>query len=197
VGKLIKKQFFAKKAHLVAPKMLGLKICTPDCEAALVEVEAYEGKNDPASHAYTKTPRSVLMHETYAHWYVYFVYGNHYCVNITCGKNEAGAILLREAIPLKGIELMKRRRKTKDEKNLCNGPGKLCAALGIDKKFNGLKLGEKLWLEEISLTEKKVLQHNPLISSQQKNVIKHNKIVALPRVGISKAKKLKWRFRLV
>jgi len=179
--KKISKEFFAKPAHIVAPKLLGKKICSKECEAIITEVEAYEGKNDPASHAFRITPRSKIMHETYAHWYVYFVYGNHYCLNITCGSKEAGAVLIREAIPLKGIKLMKKHRNTEDEKNLCNGPGKLCQAFSIDKDFNGLKLGGKLWIEETNAKEK---------------TLAGNKINCLPRVGISKAKNLKWRYRL-
>ena len=277
MGKLIEKEFFAKKASLVAPKMIGLKLCTPSCEVVIVEAEAYEGKNDKASHAYIKTPRSVIMHETYAHWYVYFIYGNHYCLNITCGKKEAGAVLIREAIPVKGVPLMRKRRgvlrkrkirhkhkksnslywnKGSGKKNdidveeiegLCDGPGKLCKALGIDKKYNGLVLGEKLWLEEINSREKtlleKHLRHNHNFLHGKKRVFKHNKvfggaeksnlkknklaevtlpekklrkitrskrelmkntcsktklrIIASPRIGISKAKRKKWRFRVI
>lgn len=176
----IGKEFFAGSAHIIAPKLLGLKLVSKDCSAIISEVEAYEGKNDPASHAYTLTPRSKIMHETYAHWYVYFVYGNHYCLNITCGENEAGAVLIRELIPLTGKEIMKKRRGAMEEKNLCNGPGKLCAAFGIDKKYNGLKLGEKLWIEKPSNFEE----------------LNQFEILALPRIGITKAVDKKWRFKL-
>jgi DNA-3-methyladenine glycosylase len=124
------------------------------------------------------------MHETFAHWYVYFIYGNHHCLNITCGKGSAGAVLIREAVPAKGIALMRKRRgkgkgaaerKKLSEKDLCSGPGKLCQAFAIDKSFNGLALGKKLWLEEGGAEDFKVAK--------------------LPRVGITKAKNLKWRFR--
>ncbi|MFA6268582.1 MAG: DNA-3-methyladenine glycosylase [archaeon] len=176
----IKKEFFKESAHLVAPKLLGLKLCSKECSAIISEVEAYEGKNDSASHALTLTPRSKIMYETYAHLYVYFVYGNHYCLNITCGESEAGAILIRELIPVSGIGLMKKRRGVSEEKNLCSGPGKLCQALGIDKSYNGLKLGEKLWIEKAASKETKGFQ-----------------VLSLPRVGITKAMGKKWRFRLV
>lgn len=243
MGKRIGVGFFAKKASQVAPKMLGLKLCTKSCSVVLYEVEAYEGFNDAASHAHKLTKRSRIMQETFAHWYVYFIYGNHHCLNITTGKNSAGAVLIRKAVPLKGIELMRKRRKLDarlknkknekkgevnggedvkeneergdnrfDVKGICDGPGKLCSALGIDKKFNSLALGKKLWLEEINKKEKELLKHNLAFGLMKKKGkkefgvgSKHNtrvkanpklKIIALPRVGISKAKKLKWRFLL-
>lgn len=178
----ISNSFFKEKASKVAPKLVGLKLCSKDCEALITEVEAYEGTNDPASHAYKITPRSQIMKDTYAHLYVYFVYGNHYCLNITCQEKASGAVLFREAIPLKGTKLMKKRRKTKDEKNLCNGPGKLCQAFGISKNFNKTKLGEKLWLEKPTKKELKMLDEF--------------KLKKLERIGISKGKEKLWRFKL-
>jgi DNA-3-methyladenine glycosylase len=179
----INEDFFEARASKVAPKLIGLKLCSCDgCEALITEVEAYEGKNDSASHAYKITPRSKIMLDTYAHWYVYFVYGNHYCLNITCGEKEAGACLIREAIPLKGIEVMQRRRQAKSIKELCNGPGKLCEAFLINKTFNGTKLGEKLWLKKPTKKELTLLDKFSLNT--------------LPRIGITSAKTKKWRFKL-
>jgi len=178
----IRKEFFARSAHIIAPKMLGLKLCTMGCEGIITEVEAYEGKNDPASHAYQITSRSKLMLDTYAHWYIYFVYGNHHCLNITCGKKESGAVLIREIIPLKGIKLMQKRRGLHNTNNLTNGPGKLTQAFNITKGWNGFQLGKKLWIEGANEVELARLGKK--------------KIIALPRVGIKKAKNRKWRFRL-
>ena len=168
---MLSKKFFERRASVVAPKLLGMKLRTPQCEAIITEVEAYEGENDDASHASRETERSRLMRETYGHWYVYFTYGMHYCMNITCGK-KPGAILIREAVPVKGIRLMERRRGRKE--HLCDGPGKLCQAFGIGKKHNGLPLGKKLWIEDTG----KRLKYK-----------KH------PRIGISAGLHLDWRFR--
>ena len=113
-------------------------------KARIVETEAYG--RDKASHAYTKTERSKIMFDTYGHIYVYLIYGMHYCLNFTTEKKEAGAVLIRAVEPLQGIERMKKNRKTNEMQNLCNGPGKLCLALGINKKHNGLKLGKEIKL---------------------------------------------------
>jgi DNA-3-methyladenine glycosylase len=172
----IKKDFFKERAHLLAPKLLGMKITDGKCSGIISEVEAYEGANDPASHAYKITPRSTIMLSTFGHFYVYFIYGNHYCLNITCGEGEPGAVLIRELIPIDGINLMKKRRGTELESNLCSGPGKLCQALGVDKSYNGLTVGKKLWLEKNS--KKKIV------------------FDSLPRIGIKKGMDLLWRFRI-
>lgn len=168
---------------MLAPKLLGLKLCSRGCEGVISEVEAYEGENDPASHAFKRTKRSELMLSTYSHLYVYFIYGKNYCLNITCGENRAGAILIRSVIPTKGIELMRQKRslhKKTGLEGISDGPGKLCQAFGVDKSYNGTKLGEKLWIEkesEVKLKDK-------------------FKVVASTRIGISKGEKRKWRFQL-
>ncbi len=104
----------------------------------IVEVEAYGGSDDPASHAYRgKTPRNSVMFGPGGLAYVYFVYGMHHCLNIVTGnKNEAGAILIRALEPLENIA------------GRTDGPARLCAALRIDRQLNGVRLdGDSLWLE--------------------------------------------------
>jgi DNA-3-methyladenine glycosylase len=104
----------------------------------IVEVEAYRGSDDPASHAYRgKTPRNAPMFGEPGHAYIYFTYGNHYCLNITTQQpGTAGAVLIRALHPLEGIRTMKRLRSRVPESELTNGPGKLTKALGIDKSLN-------------------------------------------------------------
>src|SRR3954466_6491861 len=119
--------------------------------ARLVEVEAYLGANDSASHARRglRSPRNESMYLEGGHAYVYFTYGMHWCMNVvTQEADTAEAVLLRGAEPLRGIETMRERRpKAKRDRDLMNGPGKLCSALAIDKSLDGEPLdGSKLWL---------------------------------------------------
>lgn len=139
----LSKDFFEQDVVKVAKELLGKVLSVNGIKARIVETEAYG--NDPASHAFKRTARSTIMFDTYGYIYVYLIYGMYHCVNITTNKiGEAGAVLIRAAQPLTGIDRMKARRKTTTLLNLCSGPGKLCNALGIDKKMNGLPLGQKI-----------------------------------------------------
>ncbi len=164
--------FFARDTIRVAKELLGKIISVNGCRARIVETEAYG--TDPASHAYTKTERSRIMYDTHGHVYVYLVYGMYYCLNFTTEKNQPGAVLIRAVEPLSGIKNMKKRRQTENITNLCSGPGKLCQALGIDKKHNGVKLGTVI----------KVFDDGYRIE----------KIETSSRIGIKDALDLPWRF---
>ena len=119
--------------------------------ARLVEVEAYLGANDQASHARRglRSERNESMYLEGGHAYVYFTYGMHWCLNVVTQEADiAEAVLLRAAEPLQGIESMRKRRpKAKRDFDLMNGPGKLCAALDIDRRLDGEPLdGDRLFL---------------------------------------------------
>ena len=119
--------------------------------ARLVEVEAYLGANDSASHARRglRSRRNESMYLEGGHAYVYFTYGMHWCVNVVTQEADiAEAVLLRAAEPVRGIETMRERRpKAKRDRDLTNGPGKLCSAMAIDKALDGERLdGKNLWL---------------------------------------------------
>lgn len=105
----------------------------------IVEVEAYGGSDDPASHAYRgRTPRNEVMFGEPGHSYVYFTYGNHYCLNVTTEPvGIPGAILIRALEPTEGIKLMMKHRRTEERVELASGPGKLTQAMKIDKELNG------------------------------------------------------------
>jgi DNA-3-methyladenine glycosylase len=104
----------------------------------IVEVEAYRGPRDPASHAYRMTPRSKIMWGTPGTAYVYFTYGHHFCVNVvTESDGTAGAVLFRALEPLAGLEVMQENRRVADDRLLCAGPGRLTQAMGISREHNG------------------------------------------------------------
>src|SRR5881394_1503110 len=119
--------------------------------ARLVETEAYLGANDAASHARRglRSPRNESMYLDGGHAYVYFTYGMHWCLNVVTQEADlAEAVLLRAAEPVRGIEAMRKRRpKAKRDRDLMNGPGKLCSALDIDRRLDGEPLdGDRLFI---------------------------------------------------
>src|SRR2546428_11386459 len=133
--------FFSRDTLEVARALLGHFLVheTPAgiLVGKIVEVEAYRGPKDPASHAYHRTPRSQIMWGPPGTAYVYFTYGNHYCINVvTEPQGNAGAVLLRAVEPLEGIGLMRRRRGTGDDRLLTSGPGRLTLAMGIARSHN-------------------------------------------------------------
>jgi DNA-3-methyladenine glycosylase len=125
--------------------------------ARIVEVEAYLGERDPAAHAAAgKTLRNAVLFGPPGHAYIYFIYGNHYCLNVSCEpEGKAGSVLFRALEPLTGIETMARSRgielrTSKDWRNLTSGPGRLCQAFGITRtRDNACDLtsdASSLWL---------------------------------------------------
>jgi DNA-3-methyladenine glycosylase len=124
----------------IAPRLIGWVVRHGPVSARIVEVEAYCGADDPASHARNgETPRTATMFGPPGRWYVYFTYGMHWCANVVCGpQGTAGAVLLRAAIPETGLAAMRRRRRAaRRDRDLCSGPAKLCQALGVDGSLNG------------------------------------------------------------
>jgi len=139
----LSRSFFEGYTPDVARMLLGKRLVRVlrgrRLSGMIVEVEAYRGSDDPASHAYRgRTMRNEVMFGEPGHAYVYFTYGNHYCLNITTeGAGKPGAVLIRALQPLEGIEVMMRNRPVRDVVELANGPGKLTKAMKIDDDFNG------------------------------------------------------------
>lgn len=123
-----------------ARRLLGCEIVAPDCRIRIVESEAYGGVNDLGSHGCRGvTPRNAPMFGRAGHAYVYFTYGNHWMLNVTCGhEGECAAVLIRGAMPISGTEAMwARRSKARREQDLLSGPGKIAQAIGVDGAFSG------------------------------------------------------------
>lgn len=126
-----------------APLLLGAHLVHGDLRAEIVEVEAYGGKDDPGSHAFKRqTNKNATMFRGPGLAYVYISYGMHLMLNIVARpEGEGSAILVRAARPLTGQSTMfARREKAKTDRDLLSGPGKLCQAMGIDKRLDGMDL---------------------------------------------------------
>lgn len=152
-----------------------------DCRGRITEVEAYGGADDAASHAFRgRTPRNAVMFGPAGHLYVYFTYGMHHCANVVTGSESgAEAVLLRGITPLVGVAAMTERRPAaRRTADLANGPGKLCAAFGLDLGHNGHDMCgySDIWVGDDGCEP----ELSPYVG---------------PRVGISKAVDLPWRWR--
>jgi DNA-3-methyladenine glycosylase len=135
--------FFDRDALSVAPELLNKVLIGNGVSARLVEVEAYRAADDPGSHAFRgRTPRNASMFAVPGTLYVYFSYGNHWCMNAVCGPGEcAHAVLLRAAAPLTGLDVMRARRvKATRDRDLAAGPGRLGQAFAADRALDGTSL---------------------------------------------------------
>jgi DNA-3-methyladenine glycosylase len=142
-------EFYAQEAAVVARQLLGKQLIRETAEGVMagmiVETEAYRSHDDPGCHAARgKTDRNAPMFERGGLAYVYFIYGMHHCFNVVTGPEGKGeAVLIRALAPLQGIPLMMKNRRQEKVPQLCNGPGKLCQAFGIDMDVNCWNLQQK------------------------------------------------------
>ncbi len=175
--------WFARDAAEVAPELLGkVLMVTVDgvaCSGRITEVEAYM-PDDPASHTFNgKTLRNAVMFGPGGHLYVYLSYGIHQCANVVTGQQGSGqAVLVRALEPVEGIAVMRTRRAGRPDRELANGPGKLCQALGIVADHNGADLLD-----------------GPVIVADDGTPPPQSPLVG-PRIGITKGVETPWRFRV-
>lgn len=140
---IVTRSFFNRPTTELAHQLLGTFLVhdTPHGRIAgrIVETEAYLFRDDPACHAHRgMTKRNEVMFGSAGHAYVYFVYGMYYCFNVVSGvEGEGEAVLIRALEPVAGIDLMEKNRDNKNREQLCNGPGKLVLALGLNGGHNG------------------------------------------------------------
>ena len=177
MSRLLRRRFFARSVHEVAPELIGATLLLNGAGGMIVEVEAYH-HTDPAAHSFGgRTARNAVMFGPAGYAYVYRSYGIHWCLNFVCEpKGSASAVLIRALEPTVGLPLMRRRRGLSDVRLLCAGPGRVCEALAITAAHNGLALDEP-----------------PFALFARTEVIE---VVAGPRIGITKAAEKPWRYGL-
>jgi DNA-3-methyladenine glycosylase len=176
-GRRLTARDFAGESHDVAVMLIGAVLLVDGVGGRIVETEAYDHR-DPASHSFSgRTPRNEAMFGPPGRAYVYRSYGIHWCLNFVCREEGHGAgVLIRAIEPLRGLEVMRTRRGLDDARLLCSGPGRVGQALAITRDLNGCRLDRAPF--------------DVLASAEPQRV------VAGPRIGISKAVEVHWRFGL-
>jgi DNA-3-methyladenine glycosylase len=183
----IARPFYDRPPDVVAKELLG-KLLVRDLDGEtligrITETEAYFGADDPASHAYAgQTPRNSVMFGPPGFAYVYFIYGMHFCLNVSClPPGTAAAVLVRAVVPVEGVDTMARLRKQSPAAKpalLTGGPGKLCQAMGITiANSNGLDLTDPVSPVRLEYDGQSPPPH-----------------VVTPRIGLKKAVELPYRF---
>lgn len=183
-GLVLPREFFDRETEIVARELLGtvLSCRTPEGTASgvIVETEAYLGEHDPACHAAVgRTRRTAPLYGVPGSAYVYFIYGMYWCMNaVTRAEGLPSAVLIRALEPLTGVDLMRSRRpRARRDTDLCNGPGKLCLALGIGPEHNGLSL------------------QRGALTLRARDRVPDGDVVVTPRIGITRA--AEWPLRWV
>ena len=173
----IRKDFFDRSVHAVAPDLIGATLLVDGAGGIIVEVEAYH-HTEPAAHSFRgETPRNSVMFGPPGYAYVYRSYGIHWCVNFVCeSKGSASAVLIRAIEPTDGLRVMRHRRGVDDPRLLCSGPGRLCEALALAGSHNGL-----------------ALDRPPFDLRARSQPVE---VVAGVRIGLTKAVELPWRYGL-
>jgi DNA-3-methyladenine glycosylase len=177
-GAVLGQPFFERSVQLVARDLIGCTVRHGQIAGVIVETESYHAE-DPACHAFNgQTRRNEVLFGPPGHAYVYFSYGIHSLLNFVAEpEGDAAAVLIRALEPTLGIDLMRERRGLERSEDLCSGPGKLTQALGIGLDLNGA-----------SLTT------GPIKVLAREGHWRGSRIVTAPRIGISRAQDLPWRF---
>ena len=173
--KQLTRSFFNRSVLEVAPDLIGATLLVDGVGGRLVEVEAYH-HTDSAAHSFRgMTGRNAVMFGPPGYAYIYRSYGIHWCLNFVCEPaGSASAVLIRAIEPTAGLPLMRRRRGTADERLLCSGPGRLCEAMRVTDRHYGLALDAP-----------------PFALFARAGKVE---VVAGPRIGLTKAIDLPWRY---
>ena len=173
--RLLRRSFFARSVHVVAPDLIGATLLFKGVGGIIVEAEAYH-HTDPAAHSFGgQTARNTVMFGPPGYAYVYRSYGIHWCLNFVCeAEGSASAVLIRALAPTQGLAAMRRRRGVTDARLLCSGPGRLCQALGITDAQYGLALDQPPF---------EILARSEAID-----------VDVGPRIGLTKAVDHPWRY---
>ncbi|MGQ0744081.1 MAG: DNA-3-methyladenine glycosylase [Acidimicrobiales bacterium] len=179
---LVDRNYFRRPPEVLAPALLNKLLVSGDQVGRIVEVEAYGGFDDQASHGWRGPRRANLaMFGPPGHLYVYLCYGIHHCVNVVCQPaGEAAAVLIRGLTPLSGLDGMRARRPgVARERDLCSGPGRLAVAMGLNRSHDGLDLtaSDRVWLADDGLDPPAVVPRTA-------------------RIGVSTATDRLWRFHV-
>ena len=183
-GRVLPASFYARPTPVVARGLLGHVLVSEvggrRTAGRIVEIEAYVGPDDPACHGYgaRRTRRNATLFEPPGTAYVYFTYGMHWCLNaVTEREGFPAAVLIRALEPLEGLPTMRRRRRSRSDRELCSGPAKLCQALGVTGREDG-----------VPLTRGRLRIVRP--RSRQRDAI-----IVTPRIGITRA--VDWPLRFL
>jgi DNA-3-methyladenine glycosylase len=176
---VLPRAFYDRPVLAVARDLLGAVVVRDEVHLRITEVEAYDGANDPASHAYRgRTARNAVMFGPPGHAYVYFTYGMHFCVNLVCGPVGVGnAVLLRAGAILEGTEIAEQRRPGSSLRDLARGPARLTKALAIDRGLDGVD----------------VTSGRSVLVVRAGQPVADADVRRGPRVGISRAADWPWR----
>lgn len=170
---------FSRRSEYVARSLIGVTLLVNGVGGRIVETEAYD-HDDPASHSFAgPTPRNAAMFGPPGRAYVYRSYGIHWCLNFVCREEGHGAgVLIRALEPTHGLAVMRERRGLENMRLLCAGPGRVGQALDIDLRHSGMQLDR------------------PPFELQPPMMLPLNTVLVGPRIGISKAQEMPWRFGL-
>jgi DNA-3-methyladenine glycosylase len=176
---IIRASFFHRDPVRCACELIGTELIWGECSGIIVEVEAYAAIDDEAAHTFTRpSARSFIQRNKAGAAYVYFSYGNHWMLNVLVKGDANGFVLIRALEPMRGIELMKKRRGLHNVRQLCSGPGKLTQALAITRQHHEMDLCS-----------------DPRHCFQLDSRATFG-VVADRRIGISRSAHLPWRFTL-
>jgi DNA-3-methyladenine glycosylase len=179
-GRRLPRSFFDRPSTEVARDLLGAVVVHAGVAVRLTEVEAYDGANDPASHAYRgQTSRNAVMFGPPGQLYVYFTYGMHFCMNLVClPVGTASAVLLRAGEVIRGIDVARDRRLGARDRDLARGPARLCTAMAVGRDQNGIDVATR----------------NAVMTIHRGSPVADADVCTGPRVGIAQAAERPWRF---